>query len=68
MHTGTLHREDNYYNLCTAAGRYVPHGLLMFPPQRINQRVPLFRGRTETETLLASPDSRDWVRISGIKL
>jgi len=50
------------------AHRYVPHGLLMFPPQRINQRVPLFRGRTETETLLASPDSRDWVRISEMFL
>ena len=23
--------------------RYVPHGLLMFPPQKINERAPLFR-------------------------
>jgi len=48
--------------------RYVPHGLLMFPPQKINERAPLFRGRNELETLLASPDSRDWVKITEMFL
>jgi len=48
--------------------RYVPHGLLMFPPQRINERAPLFRGRSELESLLGSPDSRDWVAVTEMFL
>ncbi|KAI0273872.1 zinc finger dihydrouridine synthase [Russula aff. rugulosa BPL654] len=37
-------------------------------PPRINDRAPLFRGRDELETLLASGDSRDWVKISEMFL
>jgi len=44
--------------------RYVPIGLLEVMPGRINDRPPAFRGRNELETLLASPNSSDWVKIS----
>ncbi|KAG7094002.1 hypothetical protein E1B28_007631 [Marasmius oreades] len=57
--------------LCEALSfqyRYVPIGLLERLPGRINDRAPAFRGRDELETLLASPDSRDWVKISEMFL
>jgi len=50
------------------AHRYVPHGILMFPPQKINQRLPIYRGRNELETLLSSPSSSDWIKISEMFL
>lgn len=49
--------------------RYVPHGILASPPQRINERVPkYFRGRTDIETLLSSPVCEDWIQISSMFL
>ncbi|ESK90652.1 trna-dihydrouridine synthase 3-like [Moniliophthora roreri MCA 2997] len=48
--------------------RYVPIGLLEVLPPRINDRAPGWRGRDWLETLLASPDSRDWVKISEMFL
>ena len=49
--------------------RYVPHGILASPPQRINERLPkYFKGRTDTETLLSSPVCDDWVKISEMFL
>ncbi|CAJ0650336.1 3786_t:CDS:2, partial [Entrophospora sp. SA101] len=42
--------------------------LLEVLPQRINERPPLFHGRDELETLLASPNSNDWVKISEMLL
>jgi len=48
--------------------RYVPHGILMFPPQKINQRIPIYKGRNELETLLSSPSSQDWIKISEMFL
>ncbi|CAK5284678.1 unnamed protein product [Mycena citricolor] len=57
--------------LCEALSfqyRYVPLGILEVLPPRINDRAPAFRGRDELETLLASADSRDWVRISEMFL
>ncbi|KAJ7675536.1 hypothetical protein B0H17DRAFT_1080633 [Mycena rosella] len=57
--------------LCEALSfqyRYVPIGLLETLPARINDRAPAFRGRDELETLLASGDSRDWVRIAEMFL
>ncbi|EIM87584.1 FMN-linked oxidoreductase [Stereum hirsutum FP-91666 SS1] len=57
--------------LCEALSfqyRYIPIGLLEALPPRINDRAPMFRGRSELETLLASPDSRDWVKISEMFL
>ena len=49
--------------------RYVPHGILASPPQRINERVPkYFRGRSDIETLLSSPVCDDWIKISEMFL
>ncbi|KAH8829206.1 hypothetical protein DL96DRAFT_1696102 [Flagelloscypha sp. PMI_526] len=53
--------------LCEALSfqyRYVPIGILETLPARINDRAPSFRGRDDLETLLASPKSSDWVKIS----
>lgn len=44
--------------------RYVPVGLLERPPQRINERPPYYRGRDDLETLMASSNCSDWVKIS----
>ncbi|KIM43898.1 hypothetical protein M413DRAFT_17862 [Hebeloma cylindrosporum] len=57
--------------LCEALSfqyRYIPIGILEQLPGRINDRAPAFRGRNELETLLASPDSNDWVKISEMFL
>ncbi|CAG8632472.1 15816_t:CDS:10 [Rhizophagus irregularis] len=40
----------------------------MILPQRINERPPAFRGRDDLETLMASPNSKDWVKISEMLL
>ncbi|KAJ7061223.1 CCCH-type Zn finger-containing protein [Mycena amicta] len=48
--------------------RYVPLGILERLPVKLNERPPAFRGRDELETLLASGDSRDSVRISEMFL
>ena len=50
--------------------RYVPVALLEHSrgPQRINQRPPHYFGRCDLETLLASNNSQDWVRISEMLL
>ncbi|KAL4247532.1 tRNA-dihydrouridine(47) synthase [NAD(P)(+)] [Abortiporus biennis] len=57
--------------LCEALSfqyRYVPIGLLEVLPGRLNDRPPAFRGRDELETLLASGNSQDWVKISEMFL
>ncbi|KAJ6262036.1 hypothetical protein Dda_2838 [Drechslerella dactyloides] len=48
--------------------RYVPVGLLEVLPPRIQDRPPRFRGRNELETLLASDNYRDWIKISEMFL
>ncbi|XP_018788386.1 PREDICTED: tRNA-dihydrouridine(47) synthase [NAD(P)(+)]-like isoform X1 [Bactrocera latifrons] len=48
--------------------RYIPYELLANPPQQINQRPQKFRGRDEMETLMSSPNSTDWVRLSEMLL
>ena len=48
--------------------RYVPLGLLEVTPQRINQKPPQYVGRNDLETLMASPRSADWVKISEMLL
>ncbi|KIY72907.1 zinc finger dihydrouridine synthase [Cylindrobasidium torrendii FP15055 ss-10] len=57
--------------LCEALSfqyRYVPIGLLETLPGRINHRAPAYKGRDELETLLASDNSQDWVKISEMFL
>jgi tRNA-dihydrouridine synthase 3 len=48
--------------------RYVPVGLLETLPPRLNERPPKYRGRNELETLLASDNYRDWIKISEMFL
>lgn len=48
--------------------RYIPTGIMVQPPQRINQRPPYFIGRDELETLMASSNSADWIKISEMLL
>lgn len=48
--------------------RYVPYGLLENPPQRINGRPDYYRGRDDLETLMASPNCADWVKLSEMFL
>lgn len=50
------------------AHRYIPVGLLEQVPQVINWRPPAFVGRNDLETLLGSPDPRDWIKISEMFL
>jgi tRNA-dihydrouridine synthase 3 len=50
------------------ANRYVPVGLLEVLPQKTNQRPPAFVGRSDLETLLSSPDPRDWIYLSEMVL
>jgi tRNA-dihydrouridine synthase 3 len=44
--------------------RYIPVGIMERLPQKINERPPNFFGRNQLETLMASPNSQDWVKIS----
>ena len=46
--------------------RYIPVGLLEQPPQRINEKPPSFIGRNDLETLMASRNSEDWVKIRSV--
>ncbi|XP_033222166.1 tRNA-dihydrouridine(47) synthase [NAD(P)(+)]-like isoform X2 [Belonocnema kinseyi] len=48
--------------------RYIPVGLLEHPPQRMNDRPPFYRGRDEMETLMASSNCADWIKISEMLL
>ncbi|VVD03654.1 unnamed protein product [Leptidea sinapis] len=48
--------------------RYVPVGLLERPPQVINERPPLYFGRDDLESLMASGNCSDWIKISEMLL
>ncbi|XP_063041819.1 tRNA-dihydrouridine(47) synthase [NAD(P)(+)]-like [Engraulis encrasicolus] len=48
--------------------RYIPVGLLERVPQRINERPPYYLGRDYLETLMASQNVEDWVKISEMLL
>ncbi|XP_053602813.1 tRNA-dihydrouridine(47) synthase [NAD(P)(+)]-like [Plodia interpunctella] len=48
--------------------RYVPVGLLERPPQKINERPPTYFGRNDLETLMASGNCTDWIKISEMLL
>lgn len=43
--------------------RYIPVGLLERVPQKINERPPYYMGRNYLETLMASQNVEDWIRI-----
>ncbi|KAH8410085.1 hypothetical protein KR009_005839, partial [Drosophila setifemur] len=44
--------------------RYIPEELQEAPPQKINARPQKYRGRDEMETLMASGNAADWVKLS----
>jgi tRNA-dihydrouridine synthase 3 len=48
--------------------RYIPVGLLEVLPQRMNDRPPMYYGRDDLETLMASPNCEDWIRITEMLL
>ncbi|CAM1504349.1 Fc.00g019400.m01.CDS01 [Cosmosporella sp. VM-42] len=48
--------------------RYVPIGLLEHLPPNLNDRPPAYKGRDDMETLMASNNFRDWIKISEMFL
>ncbi|XP_044719941.1 dihydrouridine synthase (Dus) domain-containing protein [Hirsutella rhossiliensis] len=50
------------------AHRYVPIGLLERLPPSLNDRPPAYKGRDELETLMASTNYRDWIKITEMFL
>ncbi|KAG7665350.1 DUS3 [[Candida] subhashii] len=48
--------------------RYIPVGILERLPPKINERPPKWKGRNELETLLASTDYKDWIKITEMFL
>ncbi|KAI0231880.1 tRNA-dihydrouridine(47) synthase [NAD(P)(+)]-like [Lamellibrachia satsuma] len=48
--------------------RYIPVGVLERLPQRINEKPPYYVGRNDLETLMASGNCADWVKISELLL
>ena len=44
--------------------RYVPVELLEYLPPNIQDRPPIWRGRNDLETLLGSPNAKDWVKVT----
>ncbi|KAF8933877.1 hypothetical protein EDD21DRAFT_158597 [Dissophora ornata] len=48
--------------------RYIPVGVLEVLPQKMNDRPPAFVGRNDLETMMASPDVKDWIKLSEMIL
>lgn len=48
--------------------RYIPVGILERVPQKINERPPYYFARDELETLMASSNCGDWIKISEMLL
>lgn len=48
--------------------RYIPVGLLEVLPQHINERPAPYYGRNDLETLMASDQAVDWIKISEMLL
>lgn len=48
--------------------RYIPVGILERVPHQMNERPPQFIGRDHLETMMASTNSEDWVKISEMLL
>jgi tRNA-dihydrouridine synthase 3 len=43
--------------------RYVPIGLLEYLPPKFGDRPPAYKGRNDLETLLASANYKDWIKL-----
>lgn len=48
--------------------KYVPVGLLEVLPPKISDRVPYYKGRDDLETLFASDQAKDWIKITEMFL
>ena len=48
--------------------RYVPVGCLETAQVRMNWKTQRFSGRDDLETLMASPNSADWVKLTTLLL
>jgi tRNA-dihydrouridine synthase 3 len=48
--------------------RYVPVGLIEVLPQKMNLRPHRYFGRNELETLMASDQVNDWIKLSEMVL
>lgn len=48
--------------------RYIPVGILEYLPPKLNDRPKPWQGRNELETLLASGNYKDWIKISEMFL
>lgn len=48
--------------------RYIPVGILERLPPKLNERPPKWRGRNDLETLLASTDYKDWIKVTEMFL
>lgn len=48
--------------------RYIPIGLLEYLPPNLQDRPPMYRCRDDLETLLASTNYKDWIKISEMFL
>ena len=48
--------------------RYIPIGLLEVVPQKVNERPLPYFGRDDLETLMASPNCADWIKLSEMLL
>uniref|UniRef100_F0WPG5 tRNA-dihydrouridine(47) synthase [NAD(P)(+)] n=1 Tax=Albugo laibachii Nc14 TaxID=890382 RepID=F0WPG5_9STRA len=48
--------------------RYIPVGILEQLPQRINDRPAPYYGRNDLETLMASDQAVDWIKLSELLL
>ena len=49
--------------LYSTVDRYIPVGVLEQPPQKINHRPPAYVGRDDMETMLASRNANDWIKL-----
>ena len=56
------------YAIVTVLHSYIPVGVLETVPQKINERPPTFVGRDDLETLMASNNCKDWVKIRWGKM
>jgi tRNA-dihydrouridine synthase 3 len=47
--------------------RYIPVGVLDYLPPSLNDRPPAYQGRNDLETLLASDNYKDWIKIRYVE-